>query len=290
MGKNRASQKDWDISDRIVESNVISKTGRMEDCEDRIFVGRHFLAVIDGATSKDDLLYHGKSRGILASELIADQLGKIPGDWSLAEIVASLTERIYNFYVEEKIENSVRENPHQRISASLVIFNKQKQDVWLIGDCQVNLNGRIIVNTKIGDTILSNVRAMYLASEIQKGKTIGNLQADDTGRSFILPLLIRQSIFQNNPTAKKYSYPVVDGFPINMNDLIGAQVSDEDRWLVLASDGYPKLGKNLDESEEYLRNLMKKDPLLFQNYQSTKGLYSGNISYDDRAYVKILLK
>lgn len=53
----------------------------------------------------------------------------------------------------------------------------------------------------------------------------------------------------------------------------------------MASDGYPDLCETLRESEEKLKILLEKDPLMISIYKSTKGLQKGNTSFDDRAYI-----
>jgi len=60
--------------------------------------------------------------------------------------------------------------------------------------------------------------------------------------------------------------------------------------LILASDGYPKLFSTLHESENYLRFILKEDPLCYKLYKSTKGLKKGAVSFDDRAFIKARLK
>jgi len=56
---------------------------------------------------------------------------------------------------------------------------------------------------------------------------------------------------------------------------------------VLASDGYPDLKETLAASEERLQEILDDDPLLFRKYKATKGMHEGNVSFDDRAYVKL---
>ena len=45
------------------------KAGEKE-CEDELFLSKHFVAVIDGVTSKSDFRYQGKTTGKLAAETI----------------------------------------------------------------------------------------------------------------------------------------------------------------------------------------------------------------------------
>ena len=56
---------------------------------------------------------------------------------------------------------------------------------------------------------------------------------------------------------------------------------------MLASDGYPDLKETLAASEERLQEILDDDPLLFRKYKATKGMHEGNVSFDDRAYVKL---
>ncbi|GCE09255.1 hypothetical protein KDAU_65840 [Dictyobacter aurantiacus] len=46
----------------------------------------------------------------------------------------------------------------------------------------------------------------------------------------------------------------------------------------------------LEASELALQEVLQEDPLLFRKYKTTKGLQRGNVSFDDRAYIKIALR
>ena len=60
--------------------------------------------------------------------------------------------------------------------------------------------------------------------------------------------------------------------------------------IILASDGYPVLKDNLKETENILQDILLKDPLMFREYKSTKGKLKGDVSFDDRAFIKVKLK
>jgi glycerophosphoryl diester phosphodiesterase len=104
-----------------------------------------------------------------------------------------------------------------------------------------------------------------------------------------MPLLERQLRFQNNPSAGVYYYAAIDGFAIPPHGMRVEKIPHTVTTVVLASDGYPFLRASLAESEQALAHLLRRDPLLFQEYKSTKGLVMGNVSFDDRAYVKVQL-
>ena len=86
-----------------------------------------------------------------------------------------------------------------------------------------------------------------------------------------------------------FGYPVLNGQGIapSMIKVYPVKSGDE---ILLASDGYPVLGGTLAESEKELQRILKEDPLCFRVYRSTKGKKSCNISFDDRAYCRILVQ
>lgn len=91
----------------------------------------------------------------------------------------------------------------------------------------------------------------------------------------------------------KYGHCVFNGntpieeFPIEMVKVIKVHKNSE---LVLASDGYPILKGTLNESERELKRLILEDPLCYKENCSTKGVAKGNISFDDRTCVKIIVE
>ena len=135
------------------------------------------------------------------------------------------------------------------------------------------------------DEVIANARALYLEGEIAQGKTIEELMKNDSGREFILPLLVRQQYFQNARMDSLYNYSIIDGFELNTKDIKVVKVKNKS--IILASDGYPKLFNTLSDSEKYLEYILKNDPLCIKLHKSTKGLKENLNSFDDRAYIKI---
>ena len=87
----------------------------------------------------------------------------------------------------------------------------------------------------------------------------------------------------------EYGCNVLDGFDIIAENIEIIKV-DKNSQIVLASDGYPFLMNTLEKSEEKLKEVLEKDPLLIHMYKSTKGLKEGNISYDDRTYIRFIVE
>ena len=81
-------------------------------------------------------------------------------------------------------------------------------------------------------------------------------------------------------------YAVIDGTQIYMP---GTRIAKASHSVVLASDGYPTLLTTLKESEEALAKHLADDPQNIGEFVATKGLVEGNVSFDDRAYIKLTL-
>jgi len=275
----------------VVEEQFIqSKTGRLEDCEDSILINEHFIAVIDGATSHTTRRWDKETGGKIAAKIIGQAFSEMPFDYTARQAADLMTSMINDFYARFNITKTVKKDPSQRISASFAAITLFRQEVWLIGDCQFLLGNQHISNQRIVDRILSDVRALFLEVEVLNGMTIEQLSQNEKGREFIMPLLKGHIMFQNNPSLPEYWYSAVDGFTIPDAGIIIKTVPDDVDSIVLASDGYPVLKDNLKETENTLQNILLKDPLMFREYKSTKGKLKGDISFDDRAFIKVKLE
>lgn len=276
-----------------MERSVQSKTGDgqdCQDCEDLIHFSKDFVAVIDGFTSKTDRRWDGQTGGRAAVEIIDKAFNMMPHDCTAREAVELMTRMIQDAYRDFDATDVVKTDPKQRMAAFFAAISLFRRELWVIGDCQALLGGQIVTNRKIVDHVLANVRALKLELEMLKGATIEQLRQNDTGREIIMPLLEEQSRLQNNPAAGDYWYPVVDGFPIPSEGIIVQPIPGNVSHIVLATDGYPVLKDSLKESEDILQEILRKDPLLFREYKSTKGMLKGNASFDDRAFLKIKLE
>ena len=276
--------KEGNMSIRIEEQFLVGKLKSPENCEDSIFVSDNFVAVIDGATSKNTFQFGNRTTGKLAADLILNTLDQFHPEISAALAVRKLTESIQSFYLSHQLMDKVSSNPVGRLSASVVIFSRYKNEIWSVGDCQFLMNGKVYQEKKTIDEITSGVRSLILEEEISKGIPIAKLQYEDPGREVILPLLKRQMLFQNQNYHHEFSYGLIDGFEVASHHINVYPV--ESNEIVLASDGYPRLFSTLKESEAELQKILREDPLCYKINPSTKGLKPGNNSFDDRAYIR----
>ena len=273
----------------IEEQFIQSKTGNLEDCEDTLHSGDCYVAVIDGATSKSERRWKGKSGGRRAAEIISQAFKDMGPDYTARQAADLMTGLIHKCYAGANLVETVQKDPDQRIIASCAAISLTRREVWLIGDCQLLLGNRYISHPKKIDHILSEVRALVLELELQKGMTVEQLREKDKGREFIVPLLKEHTLLQNNPTASTYWFPALDGFTIPDAGIITLPISQDVETIVLATDGYPVVKDNLKESERILQIILTEDPLVFRSYKSTKGMAHGHVSFDDRAYIKVRL-
>ena len=274
----------------VLEQFIQSKTGNPDDCEDALHINEHFVAVIDGATSKTARRWNGETCGHAAARIIRQAFDEMPGDYTARQAADLMTSLVHSCYTDCNALAEVQRDPNQRITASFAAVSLSRQEVWLIGDCHLLLGSHYIANQKRIDRILSDIRALVIELEMQKGVTLEQLREYDTGRAFILPLLQEHTLFQNKSTAPDYWFPAVDGFTIPDAGIIIMSIPDRVTTIVLATDGYPVLHDTLKDTERILQEILQNDPLVFRRYKSTKGMLQGYVSFDDRTYVKIRLK
>lgn len=277
----------------IIESFILGKNKNQLLCEDKIFIGRRFIAIIDGATSSNNQIFDGDSSGLSAAKIIHKSLSKIEeGNLftqqnSEYKICNYITQQFNSFYLNHNID--YKKNPTQRIVASTIIYDSLEHKIIMVGDCQAlalgdpNIELKLVNEKKI-DSITSNTRSLFISTLIElNNATVESLLEFDLGRQYIEPLLKNQLSFQNKECL--YGYGCFDGIDIPRQLIEIIQLEKNINKIILCSDGYPSVFKTLKESEQYLRQLKISDPLLYQIHKSTKGFMNNQNSFDDRAYI-----
>lgn len=222
-------------------------------------------------------------------ELLSSAITALPVECTFLEAAGYLTESIRTHYQLNGISDEMMMHPENRLTASTVIYSRHRNEIWMIGDCLCRFNGKTYEHSKLVDHLLSEIRADILGYLINKGHSIGELQERDLAREWLFPCLKDQCSFQNATDAGPYGYTVLDGFPLPASGIRVIPLPENVRELVLASDGYPYLEDTLEESERRLSELLSCDPLCCRLFKSTKGLQTGNLSFDDRSYLRLAL-
>lgn len=294
---------------KIIESSIIGKKSP-EACEDGMVVTDDFIAVIDGSTSKTPKhlnpdMKNGRYAMMLISEYIREEL---KADASVDDFCQGVTAFIYNkVYEKLGVEERLKEHPEERLTASAILYSRTRNEVWMVGDCQAIIDGKLYENGKPYEEKIARKRVELIEQGFSPAEA----------RKQIEPLLIKAMLSGQNQT-----YTVIDGFPIYREGVKVVSVSDSSSVqdsvspsdscsvqdpvscsgsasasdtipsssseIVLASDGYPFLKPTLAASEAALAEQIANDPQNIRSFIATKGIVEGNKSFDDRTYIRFV--
>ena len=288
---------------KIIESSIIGKKSP-EACEDGMVVTDDFIAVIDGSTSKTPKhlnpdMKNGRYAMMLISEYIREEL---KADALVDDFCQGVTAYIYNkVYEKLGVEERLKEHPEERLTASAILYSRTRNEVWMVGDCQAIIAGKLYENGKPYEQEIARKRVELIEQGLSPAEA----------RKQIEPLLIKAMLSGQNQT-----YTVIDGFPIYREGVKVVSVSDScsvqdtvpasdtvpcsdsvsasgtisvsSSEIVLASDGYPFLEPTLAASEAALAEQIANDPQNIHSFIATKGIVEGNKSFDDRTYIRFV--
>lgn len=294
---------------KIIESSIIGKKSP-EACEDGMVVTDDFIAVIDGSTSKTPKhlnpdMKNGRYAMMLITEYIREEL---KADASADDFCQGVTAYIYNkVYEKLGVEERLKEHPEERLTASAILYSRTRNEVWMVGDCQAIIDGKLYENGKPYEEKIARKRVELIEQGLSPAEA----------RKQIEPLLIKAMLSGQNQT-----YTVIDGFPIYREGVKVVSVSDSSSVqdsvpasdscsvqdpvscsdsvsasdtipsssseIVLASDGYPFLKPTLAASEAALAEQIANDPQNIHSFIATKGIVEGNKSFDDRTYIRFV--
>ena len=288
---------------KIIESSIIGKKSP-EACEDGMVVTDDFIAVIDGSTSKTPKhlnpdMKNGRYAMMLISEYIREEL---KADALVDDFCQGVTAYIYHkVYEKLGVEERLKEHPEERLTASAILYSRTRNEVWMVGDCQAIIAGKLYENGKPYEEKIARKRVELIEQGLFPAEA----------RKQIEPLLIEAMLSGQNQT-----YTVIDGFPIYREGVKVVSVSDSSSVqdsvpasdsvpcsdsasasdtipsssseIVLASDGYPFLEPTLAASEAALAEQIANDPQNIHSFIATKGIVEGNKSFDDRTYIRFV--
>lgn len=288
---------------KIIESSIIGKKSQ-EACEDGMLVTDDFIVVIDGSTSKTPKhlnpdMKNGRYAMMLITEYIREEL---KADASVDDFCQGVTAYIYNkVYEKLGVEERLKEHPEERLTASAILYSRTRNEVWMVGDCQAIIAGKLYENGKPYEQEIARKRVELIEQGLSPAEA----------RKQIEPLLIKAMLSGQNQT-----YTVIDGFPIYREGVKVVSVSDSSSVqdsvpasdsvpcsdsvsasgtipsssseIVLASDGYPFLKPTLAASEAALAEQIANDPQNIHSFIATKGIVEGNKSFDDRTYIRFV--
>lgn len=264
---------------KVIESFTEGKLRDAALSEDKIIVTKNFIAVLDGATSKTAPKLDGKAGGRFAVDTAEPLFDRLPADIDVFGAVRLLSEGL-----KAETQKHALPGTAEPPTYGLLVYSAARREIWRVGDAHFMADGKVFMGSKEIDDITVAARAAMVDAMLQRGMAVKEILSNDVGRNFIQPLLNVQHYLANNAEAR-YGYGVIDGRDVPEKFIEVFKVPDA-REIVFASDGYPQLLPTLAESEKYLFDLLQEDPLLYRGFKSTKALAPGQVSYDDRAYIR----
>ena len=273
---------------RVLEQFVRGKQTDQSLCEDRLVVTSHFVAVIDGVTSKSAYTWQGESSGVHAGKLIEQVLEKAGPAISFDALLDEINRRFQALYATLGLAGHMKAHPIDRLQACLCVYSLERNELWFVGDCQALAAGVLYAHPKKIDLLCAELRSVILEAELRHGATLEAIGADDPGRRFILPLIKAAKCFGNVDQGHPYDYALIDGSEIPAGHRHVYRLDALPQEIILASDGYPELFATLAQSEAHLQTVNAKDPLCFRENKGTKGIAPQNDSFDDRAYIRFV--
>lgn len=272
---------------KIVESFLAPKTGQTQNMEDEIVVTDDFAAVLDGCTRQPATCWDGNAPGRVAVQQLSAAIRALPATASLVGTVEKLSDSLADLYRQRDLVDELTRYPQKRAAATAVIYSRRWREIWMVGDCQCRI-GRYVHQPRMRlDDLLSELRSMEIYRALLSGRTEQDILTDDVGRQAISQFQRRQCEFQNIDVDCPFGYGVIDGFRVPERYHHVHQVPPDITEVVLGSDGYPRLEATLAESEQALATMLDQDPLLFRLFKATKGKSLENLSFDDRAYLRL---
>ncbi len=272
---------------KVIEKFVKGKFDKEELCEDGICVTNDFIVLIDGVSSLSKFKYQGKKLGRTIRDILLEAIPKLDSNFDCYQAIDFLNNYIIDFYKQNDIYDKIFDDPANQPAASVIMYSKKYNQIWLIGDCMA-LYGNTLLEYKLEvDEMYTKIRKMIIEYCLETGYTEEDLLEDDISKKFMNELSARQPYIRNKVYNGKYDYVVIDGFNKPNKNLIKCiNVPKDTKEIVFTSDGYRKPFETLEKSEEYLKYIKSVDPLCYKEFAYEKGFYKNQINYDDRAYIR----
>lgn len=251
----------------MVKVQSFSKGKNEDRNEDCFNYSKDCFVIADGATDKSGKKYRGKTGGEIVSKLAVKEALASPLNG--VDLIDFINKKVYELYIELGITNEVID-PKFRFSCYIVVARivRDKLVVTCLGDSGFRINGNeVYIDVKQVGINNAKERAGYI---LKTGDISGS-------RNHIMPLLIKQFEYQNNPN-HPLGYGVIDGtntpskfirvfeYPINIVSTIE-----------LFTDGYFSIPTEITikDWEKAFEKGEQEDPDKYKKYLSTK-------SKDDR--------
>ena len=221
----------------------------------------------DGSTDKSGRLYAGKTGGEIASRLIVRE--SLSSQLNGHDLVNLLNDKIKIHYEQLNIIDQIHDAKYRFTCVFICVrLVQDKIIITYLGDLGFRINGKKVYReVKQVDIDNANLRSIYI-----------HLTNDvPGGRDHIMPFLIKQFDYQNNPK-HKLGYGCLDGTETPAKFVkVFEYDADQIQTIELFTDGYYDIPNeiSIEAWEKLYEKVEKEDPDKWKKYKSTK-------SSDDR--------
>ena len=256
----------------MVQVQTFSK-GKIENKnEDYFDYNETCFAIADGATDKSGRIYDGKTGGELVSRIVVNEC--LSSNLNGIKLVNHLNNKIKALYKKLEILEEIKD-PKYRFTCGFICIRliNNKIIITYLGDLGIRINGtELYQEIKQVDINNSEKRSRY----IRETKDIKG------SRAHIMPLLLKQFEYQNNPK-ELLGYGVIDGTKTPSKFVKILEYDKKKIQLIeLFTDGYFDIPQeiSIEAWEKSFEKVEKEDPDKWKKYKSTK-------SKDDRTITLI---
>jgi hypothetical protein len=270
----------------VIEFFVEGRLGDVTLCEDKLCVNDNFIAVFDGVSDRNGSLWSsGRKGGRFAAEVLSLALHEqVPFNASAEQCIEIINGALSRAIEENMPDGFNADHP----GACAVIYSRDRQEIWRVGDCAFMIEGQAKYGYMPIDQVMVDFRRAYIESLLIEGRSfeeIGSAEIDAAWEP-LMPLLSRQHYFANLNSDSKYAYGVINGTLIPQRLIETFSVNKEGDEVILASDGYPKILPTLEDTEYFLNQVNKNDPLRIGDYPHLRMKKPSWKNVDDRAYIR----
>lgn len=256
----------------MAQVRTFSKGKTRDRNEDYFAYNKNCFAIADGATDKSGKKYNDKTGGELVSRIVVNEC--LSANLNGIELVNHLNQKTKELYGKLKILEETKD-PKHRFTCGFICVRliNNKIIITYLGDSGMRINGtEVYQETKQIDIDNSEERAKYI-------RETNDIKGS---REHIMPLLLKQFEYQNNPQ-ELLGYGVIDGTKTPSKFVkIFEYNQDKIKIIELFTDGYFDIPQevSIEAWEKIFEKVEKEDPDKWKKYKSTK-------SKDDRSIVII---
>jgi len=230
--------------------------------EDNYGYRNHDFVIADGATDKSGRLYCGKTGGEIVSGIVVDY-----SLWSGKNgipLVKGINDVVSKLYEDLRITEDVKD-PKYRFTCGFVCARlvDDRLVITYLGDLGFRVNG---------GNVYREVKQVDILSSEKRSRYIKDTRDVEGSRNHIMPMLLRQFDYQNNPE-HELGYGVIDGTETPEKFVRVFEFKSENiKTLELFTDGYFKIPEEASISgwEKAHQEVEKEDPYKFLKYRAAK--------------------